>query len=140
MIFDAIELVHGLDDNEDDEGNEKEINDILDEIAVGDVSDAIRPENVGNIDSKRRKIEATSNETRDRHNNVIDERFDDSGEGATNGDTDSEIDDAAAINKFFKLAEERTFSNGFDRVTLRFRFLSGCSCAHNNSPKVIDGA
>ncbi len=94
----------------------------MDETAVGDVGGTVGAEDVGDVDGEGAKIEAASKETGDRHNDVIDERIDDGGKGATNGDTDSEVDDATAVDEFFELV---------DKVVELARFLGGFFCTHN---------
>lgn len=114
-VFSAVELVHGADDDEDDEGDEEEVDDVLEEVTIGDVGDGIGAEEVRNIESEARKVEAAGEEAGDWHDDVVDERFDDGSEGATDGDTDSEIDDATAIDELFEFLDEIAFGDAGDK-------------------------
>lgn len=76
----------------------------------------IGTEKIGDVDSEGRKIGTTSEKTGDRHNDVIDERFNDGGKRTTNGNTDSKINYVAAIDKLFEFADKGTFSDVFDGV------------------------
>jgi len=104
----AVELVESFDNDEDGECDDEEIDDILNKITISDMGDGVGTKDVRNIDRKRGEIGTTSEEASDGHNDVIDKRFNNSREGATNSDTDSKIYDAAAIDKFFELLHERT--------------------------------
>lgn len=111
----AIHAVDKAHDNENSEGDNKEIDDVLDEIAVGDMGNGVGAEDIGNVDGEVGEIETASEEASDRHNHIIDKGIDDGGKGATNGDTDGEIDDTTAINEFPKFFHERAFGDFFDR-------------------------
>lgn len=113
-VFLTVEAVHHLDDEEDSEGNNEEIDDILDKVAVSDVGGRVGTEEVGNVDGESRKVETAGEKTSDRHDDVVDERFDDGGEGATDGDTDGEINDAAAVDEFFEFTDEAAVSDFLD--------------------------
>lgn len=113
-VFSAVELVHSADYDEDDKSNEEEVNNVLEEVSVGNVSNRIGAEEVWDIESEARKIKTTSEKTRDRHNDVVDKRFNNGSEGATDGDTDSEIDDATAVDKFFEFLDEIAFGDTGD--------------------------
>lgn len=78
----------------------------MEEIAVSDVSDGVSAKDVGDVDGESGEIEATSEKARDGHDDVVDERFDDGGKSTTNGDTDGEIDDAAAVDEFAEFFEK----------------------------------
>lgn len=119
-IFLAVELVYGTDDNKDNEGNDEKINDVLDEIAIGDMGGGIGAEDVWYVDSEGREVETAGEEAGNGHDDVVDERFDDSSEGATDGDTDGKVDDAAAVDELFKLVDEGAFGDFFDRVGMGF--------------------
>lgn len=108
-VFGTVEAVHGANNYEDDKGNEEEVDDVLDEVAVGDVGDRIGAEDVGDVEGEAGKVETAGEKARDWHDNVVDEGFDDGGEGATNCNTDGEIDDAAAVDKLFELLDEAAF-------------------------------
>lgn len=105
-VFGAVEAVHGAHNDENSEGDDEEINDVLDEIAVSDVGDGVGTEDVGDVNGQGREVEAAGEEAGDGHDDVIDKGFDDGGEGATNGDTDGEIHDAAAVDEFAKFFKE----------------------------------
>lgn len=107
-VFLAVELVHKFDNDENSKSDDEEIDDILDEITVGDMSGSIGTEEIGDIDREGRKVKTAGEEASNRHNNIIDERFDDGSESATNSDTDGEINDATAIDKFLELINEVT--------------------------------
>lgn len=110
----AVHTVDEFDDDEDSEGDNDEVDDILEEVAISDVSDGIGAKEIGDVDREGREIETAGDEAGDWHNHVVDKRFDDSGEGATDGDTDGEVDDAATIDKFTKLFHERALGDSFD--------------------------
>lgn len=104
----AIKLVEGFDNDEDGECDDKEVNDILNKITISDMGDGVSTKNIRNIDGERGEIGTTSEEASDGHDDVIDKRFNNSREGATNSDTDSKIYDAAAVDKFFEFFHKRT--------------------------------
>lgn len=121
-ILRTIEFIHGADNNEDDEGDEKEVDDVLKEVAVGDVGDGVGSEEVRNVESKAGKVETAGEEAGDGHDDIVDEGLDNGGEGATNGDTNSEIDDAAAVDELFKFLDEVAFRDASDEA---FRSSAG---------------
>ena len=55
-------FVHAFDDNEDTEGNEKEINNVLEEITIGNNSLVTCAEEIVDFNGKRCEINTTSNE------------------------------------------------------------------------------
>ena len=115
----AVHAIDKTDDNEDREGDDEEIDDVLEKIAVGDVGDGVGTEEIGDVEGKGREVETASNKAGDRHDHVVDKGFDDGGEGATNCDTDGEINNAAAIDELAELFHEGTFGDFFDwsRIT-----------------------
>lgn len=114
FVMFAIHAVDESNDNKDSESDDKEIDDVLKKIAVGDMSNSVGAEDVGDIKRKSGKIEAAGEEAGDRHNHIIDEGFDDGSESATNGDTDGKIDDVTAIDKLAKFFHESAFGDFFD--------------------------
>lgn len=80
------------------------------------MSGGVGAKEIGYVDSKGRKIGTAGEKAGDRHNDIIDERLDDGGKSTTDGDTDGEIDDVAAINEFFEFVNKSAFGDLFDRV------------------------
>ncbi len=126
-VLGAVEAVHGFDDDEDSESDNEEIDDVLDEIAIGDVGDGVGAKDIRNINRERGKVKTAGEQTSDRHDNVVDEGFDNGSESAADGNTDGEIHDATAVDKFFKFANKRALGEGFDRMkasSVLFSFVS----------------
>ena len=121
----AVHAIDETDDNENCEGDDEKIDDILEEIAVGDVGDGVGAEEIGDVKGKGREVETASDKTGNRHNHVINKGFDDGGEGATNCDTDGEINNATAIDELAELFHESTFGDFFDwsRITNHDRII-----------------
>lgn len=71
-VFFAIEAVHHFDDNKDSEGDDEEIDDVLNKIAISDVSDGVGTEEVGNVDGEGREVGTTSKKASNGHNDVVD--------------------------------------------------------------------
>ena len=113
-VFRAVEFVHGADNDEDDEGNEKEVDNVLKEVTVGDVSDGVSSEKVRNVESKAGKIETAGEEAGDWHDDIVDEGLDDGSEGTTNGDTDGEIDDTTTVDELFEFLDEVALRDASD--------------------------
>jgi hypothetical protein len=89
-----------LDHDEDHEGDDEEVRDGLEEIAVGDGRPADRHGQARDVDA----IEEYADERRD---DVGDERCHDLAEGGSHDDTDGEVDDIAAEREFFEILEHR---------------------------------
>lgn len=87
-FFSAVDAIDHAYEEEDDEGDGKEVDNVLEKVAKGDVCGHVSAEKVGDVDRKLGKIETANCETGDRHNNVIDEGVDNGSKSATNGDTD----------------------------------------------------
>lgn len=49
LVVLAIHAVDEADDDEDSKGNNQEIDDVLDEVSVGDMSDSVSAEDVGYV-------------------------------------------------------------------------------------------
>lgn len=113
-ISSAVEFVHGADNNEDNEGNEEKVDDVLEEVAVSDVGDGVGTEEVWDVEGETREVETAGEETRNRHDDVVNEGFNNGGKGATDGDTDGEVNDAATIDKLFEFLDEIAFGNAGD--------------------------
>lgn len=116
-VFSAVKFIHGADNNEDGECDNKKVNDVLKKVTIGNMSNGIGAEDIGDVDCKCRKVEATSEEASDWHDDVVNEGFYDSGESATDGDTDSKVDDAATIDEFTEFFKEGAV---FDFLKNRF--------------------
>lgn len=80
----------------------------MEEVAIGNVGNSIGTKNVRHVDRERGKIETTGEKTGDWHDDVVDEGFYDSGKGATNSDTDGEINNATTIDELAEFFEEGT--------------------------------
>lgn len=110
----AVHTVDESNNDEDSEGNDEEIDDVLKEIAIGDMGDGVGTENIGDIKGEGGKIEATGKETGDRHNHIVHKGFNDGSKSATDGDTNSKVDNISAIDEFAKFFHESTFGEFFD--------------------------
>lgn len=82
------------------------------------MGDGVGAEDVGNINGERTEIGTASDKGGDRHNDVIYEGFDDGGESAADCNTDGEVNDVAAVDKFCEFTEEGKVHKGFDGVVL----------------------
>ena len=98
-----VSLVDSLDDHEQDKGNQQELDDILDEAAVGKHSGTGILRSVQTCvvftvqcDEHAGKVDLSSCNRYDRHDDVVDQRIDDGAECAADDDTDSHIDDVSA--------------------------------------------
>ncbi len=120
-IFGAVKTIHCADNYKNRESNNEKVDNVLDEVTVSDVGGGFGAEDVWDINGEAREVKAASNEASDRHNNVVDEGINNSGESATDGDTDSEINDGATVDKFFEFLDKRTVFK---------RFFRGLRCVH----------
>lgn len=77
-------------------------------------------EDIGDVDSEGAEVETAGEEANDGHNNIVNKRINDGGEGATNGDTNCEINNAAAIDELLKFADKGALGNLFDRILLNW--------------------
>ncbi len=68
----AIETIDGTHDDEDDESDEQKIDDVLNEVAIGDMGDGVGTEDIGDIDGKLGEVKTASEEAGDRHNDIVD--------------------------------------------------------------------
>lgn len=109
FFFGAVDIINHADENEDDESNGEEINDVLNEIANGDMSGSVGAEEIWNVDREGVKIKAAESQASDRHENVIDEGINNRGESAPNGDTNREVNHIAAVDKLAEFFEKCTF-------------------------------
>lgn len=101
LIGDAeflAEPSHLLDDDEDGEGDDEEVDDGLEECTVTDNRFTECDTECGDIDT----LEDNANEGCD---DIGDEGGDDLAKGATDDDTDCEIDDIATECEFFEILE-----------------------------------
>lgn len=55
-IFGAVKFVHSANDDENREGDNEKVNDVLEEIAISNVSNGVGTEDVRNVNRKGRKI------------------------------------------------------------------------------------
>lgn len=55
-VFFAVEAIHHFNYNKNSEGDNKEVDDVLEKIAVGDVGDGICTKNIRNIDGESGEI------------------------------------------------------------------------------------
>lgn len=56
----TVEFVESFNDDENSEGHDKKVDDVLDKVAVSDVRNGVGTKNIRDINSKGRKISATS--------------------------------------------------------------------------------
>lgn len=112
-VLAAVQTVERADNDENSEGDEEEVDDVLDKVAISDVSSRFGAEEVRYVDSEFREVEAASKEAGNWHDNVIDKGGNDGGKSATNSDTDSKLNDVAAVDKFTKLFEKVTLGELF---------------------------
>ncbi|CDX16593.1 hypothetical protein MPLB_1610003 [Mesorhizobium sp. ORS 3324] len=108
------QIVHGLDHEEDNEGKDQKIQRHGDEIAIGEHGallsrvgqvcggDIVRQTNevVGKVDASKRADE--------RHDDVVDQRIDDFGEGSADDDADGQVHHIALGNEFLKFFQHST--------------------------------
>lgn len=99
-------MVDKADEDEDREGDDEKVDDVLDEIAVGDAGVAVAAEDVGDGEGEGGEVGAAEEETDEGHEDVGDERGDDFAEGATDDDTDGEVDDVATVDEGFEFVKE----------------------------------
>lgn len=102
-----LEMIDETDKEEDGESDDEKVDNVLNEVAVGDAGVVVATENVGDGKDERGEVGTTEKNADKRHENVGDERRDDFAESATNDDTDGEIYDATAIDKGFEFLKKR---------------------------------
>ena len=115
LVFDGgrsgffLEVVDEFDEKEDGEGDDEEIDDGLEEVAVvygGRFFDAEE----GRTDKfKAGEVETADNHGDDGHDDVVYKGSDDGGESATDDDADGEVDNGATVNELFELFEDFGF-------------------------------
>lgn len=110
----AIHAIDKSDNNKDSKSNNKKVDDVLEEIAIGNMGDSVGAENVRDVDRESGKIKTTSKETGDGHDHIVYERFDNSSKSATNGNTDGEINDITTVDELAELFHKSAFGNFFD--------------------------
>lgn len=134
----AVEAIHGFDEEEEDPSNNEELDDALNEFAIGNGGFVVKTEKVVNVDGEIVEIYAAGEQTDDRCDDIINERIDDSIESATDCDTNGEVDDGAAIDEFDKFFANvdvfhvPTMEKAFDlftfgNVLIDFGFFHGYS-------------
>lgn len=65
----------------------------------------IETKEIRDVDGKSGEVDATDEEADNWHDNVVDGGVHDGRESGADDDTDGELDDAAAVDKFFKFFE-----------------------------------
>ena len=70
-VFFAIDTVHPFDYHEDDPGNNEKLNNILDEITIGNYCFVTATEEIRYANSESSKIYASSKQSDDRHYDVV---------------------------------------------------------------------
>lgn len=96
-------FVEGANHEENHKADDEEVNDGLEEVAVINSGGLNAFDVGGDGELEGAKVEAADNHGNDRHNDVVDKRVDDSSEGTTDDDTDSEVHDRTAVDEFFEL-------------------------------------
>lgn len=97
-----LEFVHEANEYKDTEGNSEKIDSTLDEVAISDLSGGGATKEIWNHNGQMSEIDTANNDTNDGHEDVGNEGADNFAEGTTNDDTNCEVDDTAAVDKFFK--------------------------------------
>src|SRR5215510_8168060 len=80
----------------DHKGNNDEVNDILDKVAIGYFRTAY-------LEGETLKIDSTNDQTDERHNNIVHKRGDDFSECTADDHSNCQIDDVTAYGKIPKL-------------------------------------
>ena len=100
-------------EDENGEGNDKEVDDVLNEIAIADNCSGIATKEIWNGNAEVGKICTAADKADDWHDDVVDKGSDNGGKGSTNDDTYSEIYYAALGDEFFEFCDEAIFFVGF---------------------------
>lgn len=109
-----MEFVNSLDEEEDHKGDDKEVDDVLDEVTVGDGSTAFATKEIWDGNAKRGEIKATADEADNWHDDVVNDWGNDSSKGRTDDDAYSEVHDVATVDEIGKFfAEARAFAASF---------------------------
>lgn len=87
-----LHAVGRFDNEEDDEGNDKEVNDGLDECAVLDDFS----------NGQFAKVDSAHEQTNGGHDDVVDERTDNFSKCTANDNADGEVEHVAAHDEFFE--------------------------------------
>src|SRR5437868_4723292 len=98
FLFLAADMVDELDHQEDDERDDQEVDDVLHELAVGDLCVTDLPDQILVVD-------ATDQNADQRHDQIGDERGDDLTERRADDDADGEVDDVALHRELAKLLQ-----------------------------------
>ena len=109
-----MELVDKFDHNEDYESNEKEVNNILDEVTISNGGTTFAAKDIRNGNAEACKVEAAADKADQRHDDIINDWSNDGRKGRADDDTYSEVHDITAIDevgKFF--AEAGAFAASF---------------------------
>lgn len=114
----TIHAIDESDDNENSKSDNEEVDNVLEEVAVGDMSDRVGSKDIRDVKRKGGKIESAGEETSDGHNHVIYKRFNNGGKSATNSDTDGEVHNITAVDEFTEFFHEGAFGDFFDRVRI----------------------
>ena len=78
-----VDFVDGANHEKNDKGDNKEVYNILDEYAVADVGGGSGTEDIGDGDFEVCKIDATDDETDERHDDIVDKAGDNFADSTT---------------------------------------------------------
>ena len=116
-----MELVDDLDQDEDDKGNQEEVNNILNEVTIGNGGTTFAAKEIRNGNAEAGKVEAAADKADQRHDDIVNDWSNDGRKGRADDDTYSEVHDITAIDevgKFF--AEAGAFAASFLEELLSF--------------------
>lgn len=116
-----MEVVDDFNHEEDDKSNDEEVDNILDEIAIGNDGLIASAEEVGDSDGELGEVDAASDEPDNWHDDVVYKGINNGSKGRANDDAYGEVDDRAAVDEFSEFfAEGATFFVELGEVLFSF--------------------
>ena len=100
-------FVDNADEHEDTKGDNEEVNDVLDKIAVAEMDGGIVTKKAGDSKFKVSKVNTTKNKANGRHNEIVDKGTDDFIESTTDDDPDRKIHNVATIDEIAEFFQNR---------------------------------
>ena len=103
LFFFKMELIHGLDDQKEDQSHQQEVDHSSDKGAVGEHSGIF---SFSNGDGKGGKIHAAGDNADQRVENVVNQRVYDGGKRAADDDADGHVYHVATRDKLFEFFDD----------------------------------
>ena len=122
----AVQLVDALEHQEDTEGDDEEVDDVLNETTVGEYrcsgflcGSQRGVVSIAKIDEQIGKVDAASSQADDRHEHVVDQRGDNLSKRAADDDTDSHVHYVALHGKLFEFTDKSHSLNVFNNYSMK---------------------